>query len=48
MMQKHDNARIRPKRAPLKGGAHADHGFKKSFRRSVNERKRRQALTFRR
>ena len=48
MVQKHDNARIASQRAPLKGGAHADHGFKKNFRRSVNERKRRQALTFRR
>ena len=48
MMQKHERRTITPKRTPLKGGAHANHGFKKSFRRSVNERKRRQALTFRR
>ena len=48
MMQKHERRTHSPERTPLKGGAHADHRFKKSFRRSVNERKRRQALTFRR
>ena len=47
-MQKHERAH-HSQRTPLGGAPRTpNHRFKKNFRRSVNGRKRRQALTFRR